>query len=130
MPQRVLIIDDDKDTVLILSLLLQAKGYDALTACEGTEALSIAAKERPNVVLLDLGLPGMDGLEVCRRLREEPGGKDLQIIAITGWGRASDTAAAIAAGCDLHLTKPVNFATLQKALKDGSGGPSAAAPSL
>lgn len=116
MQQRVLIVDDNQDCVDSLAMLLEMDGYEPLVSVDSHDALAIAAKERPDVILLDIGMPGIDGLEVCRLLRKEPWGKDALIVAITGWGREADQKDAFAAGCDHHLLKPVQFDTLRDLL--------------
>lgn len=113
MQKRILIVDDNKDCVDSLAMLLEMNGYEALASLDSADALVIAASERPDVILLDIGMPGIDGFELCRRLRREPWGKDALIVAITGWGREADQDEAFAAGCDHHFLKPVQFDALR-----------------
>ena len=111
--QRVLLVDDNADSTEPLSLLLQAKGHETRVAVEGVEAISVADDFRPHCVVLDLGLPGIDGYEVARRLRERPYGAQLTLVALTGWAGKDVRVKAAAAGFDYHLVKPVNPDALQ-----------------
>ena len=110
--QRVLLVDDNPDSTEPLSLLLQAKGHQTRVALQGDEAISIADEFQPNCVVLDLGLPGMDGYEVARRLRERHG-PQLTLVALTGWAGKEVRAKAAEAGFDYHLVKPVNWEELE-----------------
>jgi len=109
---RVLIVDDNIDAATSLCYVLALAGYQVRVAHDGTRALEIANELHPNVVLLDIGLPGMSGHDVARRLRAEPWGADLQLIAVTGWGQEDDRAKSLEAGFDEHLTKPIDPETL------------------
>jgi len=91
-------------------------GHDVTTAHDGTTALAIAEREQPQVVLLDIGLPGIDGYEVARRIRTQPGGENIALVAITGYGQAEDKQRAQEAGFALHLVKPIEPEALQRAL--------------
>jgi len=113
---RVLIVDDNTDAADTLSALVAALGGDARTACDGAAGLRQAADFRPDVVLLDIGMPGMDGFETCRRLRAEPYGKDAYIVALTGWGQEQDRARSLSSGFDAHLTKPADPRQLESLL--------------
>jgi two-component system OmpR family response regulator len=112
--QRVLLVDDNVDSTEPLSLLLQAKGHDTRVAVEGEGAISVADDFQPNCVVLDLGLPGMDGYEVARRLRERPYGGAMVLVALTGWAGKEVRAKAAEAGFDYHLVKPVNWEELER----------------
>jgi DNA-binding response OmpR family regulator len=92
-------------------------GHDVRSARDGFGALELAADFRPELVLLDIGLPKLDGYEVCRRLRAQPGGEVILIVAVTGWGQEDDKRRASEAGFDLHLTKPMDPAALFDFLK-------------
>lgn len=111
--QRVLLVDDNEDSTEPLSLLLQAKGHEIRVAVEGEEAISLAEAFQPHCVVLDLGLPGMDGFEVARRLRERPYGQSLVLVALTGWSGKDVRTRAAEAGFDYHLVKPVNWEELE-----------------
>jgi len=104
----VLVVDDNRDAADALSRVLTLAGYQTEVAYEAAEALAIAASQHPDVVLLDIGLPDMSGHEVARRLRAEPWGAGMQLIAITGWGQEDDRRKSREAGFDEHLTKPVD----------------------
>jgi two-component system OmpR family response regulator len=106
--KRILVVDDNTDAVESLALLLELEGHDVRTALDGPAALDLASEFRPQAVLLDIGLPGMDGYEVARRLRERPETREALIIAITGYGQQEDRALTKAAGFDHHLVKPVD----------------------
>jgi PAS domain S-box-containing protein len=121
--RRILVVDDNKDSATSLSMLLQLEGHDTLAVHDGIEAIEAAERHRPDVVLLDIGLPRMNGHEVCRRLRERPWGKELVVIALTGWGQSEDRQKSQAAGFDGHLVKPVRYETLAELLS--SLGPAA-----
>jgi PAS domain S-box-containing protein len=111
-PRSVLVVDDNRDAATSLSMLLELSGHAVRTAYDGTQALELAAQQHPDIVLLDIGLPGITGYEVCRRLRQQPGGVDMVIIALTGWGQDADRRKSAEAGFDGHLVKPVDFVTL------------------
>jgi two-component system CheB/CheR fusion protein len=105
---RVLIVDDNVDAATSLSYVLSLAGYQTAVAHDGTRALELAETLRPSVVLLDIGLPSMSGHEVARRLRALPWGRELRLIAVTGWGHEKDRAKSLEAGFDSHLTKPID----------------------
>jgi PAS domain S-box-containing protein len=115
-PHRVLIVDDNRDSALSLSMLLELKGCETQTAHDGVEAVEKAAAYKPDVVLLDIGLPRLNGYEACRAIREQPGGKGVLIVALTGWGQDQDRRKSKEAGFDGHLVKPVDHAALMKLL--------------
>lgn len=106
---RVLVVDDNVDTVLGFSLLLQAQGHEVRTAYDGMSIVGITEEFRPNVIMLDIGLPGLNGYEVAQQIREQPSGKNVILIALTGYGQESDRQASANAGFDHHLVKPVRF---------------------
>jgi signal transduction histidine kinase/DNA-binding response OmpR family regulator len=113
---RVLIVDDMPDTADSLALLLSTAGHDTRTAHDGAEAVKAAAAFRPHVVLLDIGLPRMNGYDVARAIRGQPEGKDILLVALTGWGQDVDRQRALAAGFDHHMTKPVDINRLDAVL--------------
>jgi CheY-like chemotaxis protein len=115
--QRVLVVDDNRDAAQSLGVLLKLVGVDVHVAYSGQEALDALPVYRPDVVLLDLGMPGMDGEEVARRIRSDPGFIDVRLIALTGWGQQSDRARSRAAGFDYHLIKPADVAALTAVLE-------------
>jgi signal transduction histidine kinase/ActR/RegA family two-component response regulator len=121
--RRVLVVDDNADAAKSLSRLLgRLYGQDVRVAHDGPEALRVAGEFRPEVVLLDIGLPGMDGNEVARRLREQPEFEATLIVALTGWGQASDLARSRAAGFDHHLVKPANPEVILELLTQAAQG--------
>ena len=109
----MLLVDDNADSTEPLSLLLRAKGHDTRVAIDGEEAMTVADAFRPHCVVLDLGLPGMDGYEVARRLRQRSYGAELTLVALTGWAGQDVRAKAAEAGFDYHLVKPVNWEELE-----------------
>jgi len=113
---RVLVVDDNVDAGELLAELLRSVGYDVTYAPDGIAALESVRAARPEVAVLDIGLPGMDGYELARRLRADASLRDLRLIALTGYGLAADRARASASGFDLHLVKPVNTTALLSAL--------------
>ncbi len=116
MGHRILIVDDNRDAAESLARLLQRSGHEIMIEYDGLAALGSAEAFRPAVVLLDLGLPGLDGLEVARRIRGEAWGKDVRLIATTGWGSAADRRRSSDAGFDHHMVKPVDLDELEKVL--------------
>jgi CheY-like chemotaxis protein len=95
---------------------LKIKGHEVRTAGDGLEGISVAEEFRPDIILMDVGMPKLNGYEATKRLRETPFGKNITIIALTGWGQSSDVARSIEAGCTAHLVKPVDFAELERLL--------------
>jgi two-component system, chemotaxis family, CheB/CheR fusion protein len=117
--QRIMIVDDNTDAAQAMSLLLTSIGGGEVgTAFSGEEALELGPRLKPDVVLLDLGMPDMDGYEVARRIRREPWGKDVFLVALTGWGQDSHRHRTQEAGFDRHLTKPAEFETLRAVLSE------------
>jgi PAS domain S-box-containing protein len=114
--RRILIVDDNRDSADSLSMLLEITGNKTYMAHDGVEALEAIEKYRPEVVLLDIGLPRLDGHEVCRRIREKSWGKDIVIIALTGWGQEDDRRKSEEAGFNGHLVKPVDYDELLELL--------------
>ena len=117
--RRVLIVDDNGDSAESLSQLVRAWGHEVTTARDGPTALTLAERFEPDIALLDIGLPGMNGYELARRLREAARGRPLQLLAMTGYGRTEDREAALSAGFDEHLVKPASIETLQDLLANG-----------
>jgi PAS domain S-box-containing protein len=117
--RRILVVDDNVDSAESLTLLLDLGGNETYTAYDGLEALAAAADLRPDVILLDIGLPELNGYDVARRIREQPWGKQIVLVALTGWGQEEDRRRSRDAGFDHHLTKPVDPVTLKKLLAEG-----------
>ncbi|HEX6942347.1 MAG TPA: PAS domain S-box protein [Gemmatimonadaceae bacterium] len=112
--RRILIVDDNEDGASSLSMLLKLGGHDTFIAHDGRQALALANELRPEVILLDIGLPGMSGYEVCRAIREEPWGRNIVLVAVTGWGQEDDRSRSREAGFDAHIVKPVDPDVLAK----------------
>ena len=110
--RRVLVVDDNRDAADALALLLQHNGHETFVAYDGAEAFAAADQYRPDVMLLDIGLPGMNGHDVCRQMRQQPWGKRIRMIALTGWGQEDDRQKSREAGFDGHLVKPVEIAAV------------------
>jgi CheY-like chemotaxis protein len=104
---RVLVVDDSVDTVESMARLLKLHGYEVQTACGASEAIATALRWRPEFVLLDLGLPGLDGYQVALRLRQEASCRGTVLVAVTGYDRPKDRQRSREAGIDHHLVKPV-----------------------
>jgi CheY-like chemotaxis protein len=113
---RVLVVEDNVDTATSLALLLTESGHDVRTAHDGPTALGAALDYRPDVALLDIGLPGLDGFEVAKRMRQQPIFQKVMMVAMTGYGKASDRQRSQEAGFDHYLVKPVKFEKVQEIL--------------
>jgi len=119
---RILVVDDDREAARALSMLLQVKGNETRIATDGFDALYEADVFRPEIILLDIGLPKLNGYEVAKEIRHYPWGSDVLLIAVTGWTADEDRRLAMEAGFDLHLAKPVKIVDLeQKIVTAGSG---------
>jgi CheY-like chemotaxis protein len=116
--RRILIVDDNKDGARSLAMLLKLAGHETDIAHDGLKALEAAERLRPDAVLLDIGLPKLNGYEVCRRIREQPWGKNLVLIAVSGWGQEEDRDKSRDAGFNDHIVKPVDHDTLMKLIAD------------
>src|SRR4030095_16759465 len=114
--RRVLVVDDNSDNAESLAMLFQISGNTTYIAHDGIEAIEAIDQHRPEVVLLDIGLPKLDGHEVCRRIREQPWGKDIVVIALTGWGQEDDRRKSEEAGFNGHMVKPVDYDKLLELL--------------
>lgn len=116
--RRILVVDDNRDAAESLAVLFELSGHETLTAFDGIEAVEAAATFRPDLVLLDIGLPKLNGYEAARKIRAQPGGDSMRLVALTGWGQEQDRRKSLEAGFDGHLVKPVNYADLTKLLAD------------
>jgi CheY-like chemotaxis protein len=116
--RRILIVDDNRLSSKSTAMLLRLMGHEPAAAHDGFEGIESAKTFRPDVILLDIGLPRLNGYEVARRIRQEPWGKDIFLIATTGFGQDEDRRRSSAAGFDDHIVKPVNVAELEKKLSD------------
>ena len=113
---RILVVDDNKDSAESLSIFLRRSGHEVHTVYDGEKAMQALAAFHPEVVVLDIGLPGLSGFEVARRMRKEPGGNRLLLIAATGWGQAEHLSRSREAGFDHHMVKPIDVLALQQLL--------------
>jgi PAS domain S-box-containing protein len=114
---RILIVDDNHDAAATLGMLLSLAGQDVQTAADGAAALAAAAGWKPDLVFLDIGMPGMNGYEVAQRLRQDSVGRTPLLVAVTGWGQEDDRRRAHEAGFDHHLVKPIDFGELDRLLR-------------
>ena len=116
IPCRILVVDDEWDSAELLAALLRLDGHEVHTAHDGVEAVEAAERLRPDVVLLDIGMPRLNGCDACRRIREQPWGRDMTLIALTGWEQEQDRQRTKEAGFDHHLVKPVDPIALDRSL--------------
>jgi two-component system, sensor histidine kinase len=114
--RRVLLVDDHNDSRRMLGLMLTLSGHEVFESGNGIEAIRVASSERPDVAIVDIGLPGIDGYEVARRLRADPGTRSMGLIALSGYGQEEDRRCAFEAGFDVHLVKPVEAARLSETI--------------
>jgi PAS domain S-box-containing protein len=122
---HILVTDDSVDAATSLGMLLELHGHAVRIAHDGAEAVAAVAESRPDVVLLDIGMPRMNGYEAARRIRAMPGGESIRLVALTGWGQAEDRRRTREAGFDAHVTKPVAFEELEQLLVAPAGMPPA-----
>jgi signal transduction histidine kinase len=114
--RRILVVDDMPDNAASLTVLLRRLGHRVETAFGGVEAIALADQFRPQVMLLDIGMPDLDGFEVCRRVRDHDWGKEIFLVALSGWGQEADQRRAKEAGFDAHLVKPLDYGQLEAML--------------
>jgi PAS domain S-box-containing protein len=114
--RRVLVVDDNRDAAITLTMMLGLMGCETRTAYSGFEALDAGAEFRPELILLDIGMPGLNGFDTARRIREEEWGRDIFLVALTGWGQGADRRASQEAGFDEHVVKPIEPAALEQLL--------------
>ena len=119
----VLVADDDPDILNLVTLRLERDGYEVIGAADGARALEQAFERPPDLALIDVSMPKLDGYEVARRIRAAPEGASLLLVALTGYGQPADRRRAEDAGFDLHLVKPVDPARLIALLAEGPGEP-------
>ena len=114
-------VDDNKDSADSLGMLLRLKGNDIRTAYDGLEAVEVAETFHPELVLLDIGLPKLNGYDVARRIRQQPWGRDVILVALTGWGQDEDRRRSQEAGFNFHIVKPVELSALENLLAGSKG---------
>jgi CheY-like chemotaxis protein len=114
----VLVIEDDGDAREMLRLMLEIAGHTVYDAADGPGGLEFLEAEHPDVAIIDIGLPGQDGYQVARRIREHPDGRTMILIALTGYGRPTDHQRSVEAGFDHHLVKPADLDTLARLLQE------------
>lgn len=116
--RRILVVDDNRDAAKTLAMLLKLTGNETRVANDGLEAVKSAEEFRPEVVLLDIGLPKLNGYEVARKIREYSWATNIVLVALTGWGQEEDRRKSREAGFDSHLVKPVDFGALNNLLAE------------
>jgi CheY-like chemotaxis protein len=114
--RRILVVDDNRDGAESLAMMLELVGHEVARAYDGAEAVDRAEASRPELILMDVGMPKLDGLAATRRIREQDWGAGMTIIALTGWGQEADRVRTQEAGCDGHLVKPVSLQDLEQVL--------------
>ena len=120
-PDAILIVDDNPVNLKLVKVLLEGEGYDARTARDAEEALEILGYFRPKLILMDIQLPGMDGLELTRRLKADPSTRGIVILALTAYAMKGDDQKMLEAGCDGYISKPVDTRTLPEKIKEYLG---------
>jgi CheY-like chemotaxis protein len=115
---RILVVDDNPDSAMSLAMMLSMMGHETRTAHDGEAAVSTAEEFRPRVVLLDIGLPKLNGYEVAQRIRREAWGEEMFLVAVTGWGQDEDRQRSEDVGMNLHMVKPVEPAALDRLLAE------------
>jgi len=123
MPKRILVVEDDPDNRRIVAKVLSVEGYDVIEAIDGIEALAQARAERPDLILMDLALPNVDGWEATRQLKSDPETRSIPVVALTAVAMRGDEEQARAAGCDDYLPKPARPAAIRAVVKKYTGGP-------
>ena len=123
---RLLVVDDNEDAALMLAEALSASGHDTAVAHDGPSALQTAARFRPDIGLLDIGLPVMDGYELARQFRAREGLARVRLVAVTGYGQEHDRRRSADAGFDAHLVKPVDLDEVIRLVQEFGGGPRSA----
>jgi CheY-like chemotaxis protein len=116
------VVDDNVTNLKLIEYLLQAKGYDVLTAVDAESALEAVRSKRPSLVLMDLQLPGMDGLELTRRLKSDPSTREILIVAVTAYAMKGDEQRALDAGCDGYIAKPIDTRALPQMVESHLDG--------
>ena len=118
MKEKILIVEDNPQNMRLIEMTLRAKNYTLLKATDGEEALDVAMRERPDLIIMDIQLPGMNGLEVTRKLRETPAFSHTPIIGVTAYAMKGDREKVIESGCDAYLSKPINTRELPEVIAE------------
>ena len=118
--RRILVVDDNVDSAESMAMMLELSGHDVAMAHDGAEAIELAKEFQPDVAFLDLGMPKLNGYEAARSIREQPWGRQMLLVALTGWGQEDDKRRTREAGFDAHIVKPIDFAALEKLLAQSS----------
>ena len=118
MPKKVLIVDDEPGIIVALQFLMEQNGYATMVAFSGEEAMEAVAKHHPDLMLLDIMLPVVDGLEVCQRIRENPDWSDIRIVLVTALGNEANVTKGLDLGADAYITKPFSNADLVAKVKE------------
>ena len=116
--ETILLVDDSPDNLILTQFLLESEGFDVCTAEDAEQALKVLTTYRPCLILMDVQLPGMDGLELTRLLRMDPTWNDVMIVALTAYAMKGDEESALAAGCDGYITKPIDTRTFASLVRD------------
>ncbi|TVP42634.1 MAG: response regulator, partial [Gemmatimonadales bacterium] len=116
--RKVLVVDDNRDSAELMAIIFDVLGHEVHTAHDGVEAVEVAARVKPSIILMDIGMPRMNGHDATRKIREQEEGPPAIILALTGWGQDEDRELSRAAGCDGHLVKPVRLPDLQRVLAE------------
>ena len=116
--EAILLVDDSPDNLILTQFLLESEGFEVCTAEDAEHAIKVLRTYRPWLILMDVQLPGMDGLELTRRLRSDPAWNDVIIVALTAYAMKRDEENALAAGCDGYITKPINTRTFGSLVRD------------
>ncbi len=122
MPKKILIVEDDTDNRRIVVKVLSVEGYDIVEATDGVQALARARSEQPDLILMDLALPNMDGWEATRRLKADPETRAIPVVALTAFAMRGDEEQARAAGCDDYIPKPARPVAIREVVKKYTGG--------
>ncbi|MFM0341893.1 response regulator [Paraburkholderia fungorum] len=121
-PVRLLLVDDNQDALMSLGILLELEGHSVTTASSGRDAIRLMTEARPEVAIIDVGMPDVDGFDVARAVRSDRHLDHVVLVALTGYAVESDKSRALAAGFDYHLTKPLSLERLQYILANRTGG--------
>ena len=118
MPKKIMIVEDDPKSMKLMLMVLRPHGYTLLEATDGEEALEIAVRDKPDLIMMDMQLPKLSGVEVTRRLRQMPAFNHIPILAVTASAMKGDKERLIEAGCDLYISKPINTLELPKVIAE------------